>query len=312
MPDPNRAVLLMAHGGPETLDDVGPFLNHIMGERTPSPELIEEIKGRYAQIGGRSPLRTITEQQARALEKELASKGRTMPVYIGMRHWHPFIKDTVKKIVSDGVQSLLALSLSPHYSKMSVGAYFAALDTACDQTANAPEIIPIQSYCDHPLLLRAFAERVMELLASFPKERIATLALLFTAHSLPERILQEKDPYPEELLATVRGTLSALQPHFPALRWEFAYQSRGRSQGPWLGPQVEEMLPVLAAQGFRDLLLVPIGFVSDHMEILYDIDILYKGLAKKNGVDLIRIGSLNEHPTFISALAERIIGVLNT
>lgn len=301
----------MAHGGPETLDDVEPFLNHIMKGRAPTPEFVAEIRERYRQIGGRSPLRGITERQADALEKALRSKGDSPPrVYVGMRHWHPFIQDTVKEIAADGVQRLVALSLTPHYSPMSVGAYFNALEAALGQIDRRPEVIPIQSYCSDPLLLAAIEERVIEALSSFPKERFGSLRLLFTAHSLPEKILQENDPYPQELQATVRGVADRLLQRFPELKWDFAYQSRGRIPGPWLGPEVDGMIPKLAREGCRELLIVPVGFVSDHIEVLYDIDILYKRLAEEAGIRLFRTASLNDHPTFIAALANVVSNAL--
>ncbi|HET6370621.1 MAG TPA: ferrochelatase [Nitrospiria bacterium] len=299
-------ILLMAHGGPDGLDDVEPFLNHIMKGRTPSPELVAEIRDRYRLIGGRSPLREITERQASALERALRDQGLNLTVYVGMRHWHPFIQDTYKRIVSDGTRRLVALSLAPHYSKMSVGAYFDALETARRENVVSPEIVQIRSYCDHPLLLQAIAERIEQALSGIPDDARRSLRLLFTAHSLPERILQEGDPYPKELQATVQGVLKRI----PALPWDFAYQSRGRIPGAWLGPEVDAMIPKLAAEGCRHVLIIPVGFVSDHIEVLYDIDILYKELADKAGICLYRTASLNDHPTFISALADLVKRVL--
>jgi ferrochelatase len=299
-------ILLMAHGGPDGLDDVEPFLNHIMKGRVPSPELVAEIRERYRLIGGRSPLREITERQASALERSLRDQGLNITVYVGMRHWHPFIQDTLKRIVSDGTRRLVALSLAPHYSKISVGAYFEALEAACRESAAPPEIVRIRSYCDHPLLLQAIAERIEEALSSLHDDVRRSVRLLFTAHSLPERILQEGDPYPAELQATVQGVLKRI----PSLPWDFAYQSRGRIPGAWLGPEVDAMIPKLAAEGCRHLLVVPVGFVSDHIEVLYDIDILYKGLAAKAEICLYRTASLNDHPTFISALGDLVKGVL--
>jgi ferrochelatase len=155
-------------------------------------------------------------------------------------------------------------------------------------------------------LLKAIEERVTEALTSMAEEDFGKLRVLFTAHSLPERILQENDPYPQELQATVRGVLNELLKRFPGLRWDFAYQSRGRIPGPWLGPEVDGIIPKLASAGCRNLLVVPVGFVSDHIEVLYDIDILYKRLAREAGIRLFRTASLNDHPTFIAALADQV------
>jgi ferrochelatase len=306
MSGPITGILLMAHGGPDSLDDVEPFLNHIMKGRAPSPDLVAEIRERYRQIGGRSPLREITERQASALERTLRDQGLNLSVYVGMRHWRPFIQDALNKIVSDGTRRLVALPLAPHFSKMSVGAYFDELEAARRESAAPPEIVPIRSYCDHPLLLQAISERIEEALSKIPDDARRSVRLLFTAHSLPERILREGDPYPTELQATVQGVLKRI----PALPWDFAYQSRGRIPGAWLGPEVDGMIPKLAAEGCCHLLVVPIGFVSDHIEVLYDIDILYKRLAEEAGIHLYRTASLNDHPTFISALADRVKGVL--
>jgi len=304
-----RAVLLMAHGGPDTLEDVEPFLFHIMKGRVPAPDFVSEIRERYRQIGGRSPLREITQMQARGLEKALGADGLRLRVYVGMRHWHPFLSETVQRICADGVESLVALPLAPHESKMSVGAYFAELES-CLKLAAPPKVIPIRSYCDHPLLIKAILERIEEVYAAFPDEITRSIQILFTAHSLPEKILEENDPYPRELEKTVQGILRELLSEHPDVRWHFAYQSRGRIPGNWLGPEVDSMIPKLSAEGCRHLLIVPIGFVSDHIEVLYDIDILYKGLAKRSGIDLLRTTSLNDHPTFIAALADRVKSAL--
>lgn len=302
------AVLLMAHGGPDHLEDVEPFLQHIMKGRQPTAELVTEIRERYRLIGGRSPLRAITERQAGALADALSAQGHSMPVYVGMRHWHPFILDVLKKITSDGIQRLVAMTLAPHDSTMSVGAYFEALEKACRSTPSAPDVLPIRSFADHPFLLKAIAERVEQALDHIPKSDHPFLRVIFTAHSLPERILAEGDPYPRELKATVDGVLKRL----PPIQWEFAYQSRGRTPEPWLGPEVESRIGPLAQSGCRALLIVPVGFVSDHIEVLYDIDILYQDLARRAGIRLWRTESLNDHPSLIAALSDRILQALGS
>lgn len=293
------AVLLMAHGGPDSLDDVEPFLRHIMKERVPSPEIISQVRERYRLIGGKSPLLEITRQQAAALEAELNKKSSRFRVYIGMRHWTPFIKEAVKQIIEDQPQHLIAISLAPQYSKLSVGAYIQALQTALADAGSDLPLTAVERWHNQPLLLDAFAKKVKGALKGYPEEVRSTIPILFTAHSLPERVVLEGDPYPKELEGTVAGVVQRLGP----VNSRFAYQSRGMAPGKWLGPEVDEVLNELAARGERNLLIVPIGFVCDHVEILYDIDILYRQTAQSKGIELRRTESLNASPLFIQALA---------
>ena len=298
-PKEKIAVLLMAHGGPDSLDDVEPFLRHIMKERPPSPEVIALVKERYRLIGGKSPLLEITRRQAEALEAELNKKSALFRVYVGMRHWNPSIKDVVKRILDDGASRLIAISLAPQYSKLSVGAYIQTLKSALADAGSDLETTAVESWHDQPLLLDAFAKKVKEGLAGYPEDVRPSVQVLFTAHSLPERALAEGDPYSKELEGTVAGIVNRLGD----IRWRFAYQSRGMSPGKWLGPEVDDVLNEMAARGERRLLIAPIGFVCDHVEILYDIDILYKQNAEAKGVELRRTESLNASPLFIQALA---------
>jgi len=293
------AVLLMAHGGPDSLDDVEPILRHIMKERVPSPEIIAQIKERYRLIGGKSPLLEIARQQAHALELELNKKSSRFKVYVGMRHWTPFIKEAVKQLVDDPPRHLVAVSLAPQYSKLSVGAYIQTLKSALADAGSTLPVTAVESWHDQPLLLDAFAKKVKEALAGYPDEIRSKVPVLFTAHSLPERILAEGDPYPKELEGTVAGIVKRLG----LTSYRFAYQSRGMSPGKWLGPEVDDVINDLASKGERDLLVVPVGFVSDHVEILYDVDILYKNTARSKGIELRRTESLNASPLFIQALA---------
>jgi len=299
-------VLLMAHGSPNTLDEIEPFLCHIMKDRKPSPEVMAEIKERYRLIGGKSPLLEISRQQAIGLEALLnAEGGRQFKVYIGMRHWDPFIHDTVKEIISDGADLLIAVSLAPQYSKLSVGAYIGTLKQALSDAGSQLSMVPVQSWCEQPFLLDAFAEQLKEALDAYSDEVRPSVQLLFTAHSLPEHILKEGDPYPDEVGATVNGVVERLA--IPFSKWQFAYQSRGLRPGKWLGPEVEEVIHEMAKKKEKQLLVVPIGFVSDHVEILYDIDILYKETAAKKEIELRRTQSLNTHPLFIRALAQVVL-----
>ncbi len=286
------AVLLMAYGGPGALDDVEPYLLDVRGGRPTSRELVDEIKARYARIGGRSPIRELTEAQAHALGRTL---GPEFAVYVGMRHWHPYIRETVERIVAAGHRRLVAIALAPHYSAMSVGAYESKLLAAA---AGRLELALVRSWGDHPGFLEAVAARVTKALQRFPSpDRVQ---VVFTAHSLPQRILAEGDPYPDQL----RVSAAAVAQRLGLAEWRVAYQSAGATPEPWLGPEVGEVLAQLAGAGHRDFLIVPIGFVSDHVEILYDVDVMYRGQAERLGARLERTASLNDDPRLVAALAD--------
>ena len=302
------AVLLMAHGGPDSLDDIEPFLGHIMGGRTgapPSQEIVATVKSRYAMIGGRSPLLEITTRQAAALEKELNKKADRFSVSVGMRHWSPFIKETLQQIIQNKPVSLVAISMAPQYSKMSVGAYIQkAKEALADACGSHLPVAFVEHWHTQPLLLDAFAKKVREGFLTYPEDERGSVFILFTAHSLPESIRAEGDSYPTHLQETVDGVVKRLGSLLSSDQWRFAYQSQGMRGGVWLGPDVSEVLTELSADGrWKRILVAPIGFVADHVEILYDIDILYKEMAEKKGIALQRIESLNVTPLFIQALA---------
>jgi len=297
----------MAHGGPDSLDDIEPFLGHIMGGRgsSPSPEIVATVKARYELIGGRSPLLAITTQQATALEQYLNQKTDRFTVYVGMRHWSPFIQETIQQIIKDKPSRLITISMAPQYSTMSVGAYIQAAQKGLISEGGGD--IPatfVQHWHNQPLLLDAFSKKVKEGLSTYPEEDRASVFLLFTAHSLPESILADNDPYPVHLQETVDGVIKRLGPLLSPDQWQFAYQSQGMRGGVWLGPTVEAVLSTIEAAGrWKKVLIAPIGFIADHVEILYDIDILYKEIADKKGINLRRMESLNATPLFIQALA---------
>jgi ferrochelatase len=317
--------MLMAHGGPDSLEDIEPFLGHIIKGRIPSPEIIATVKDRYRQIGGKSPLLEITRKQAEALEVALNSKANSFRVYVGMRHWTPYIKETLSQILNDKPSRLIAISMAPQHSRLSVGAYIEAARTGL--SALGAENLPVSfvsSWHTQPLLLDAFAKKVKKRLLEYPEAIRQIVRVVFTAHSLPETILAEGDLYPIHLQETMTGIVKRLGALLPAENVKFAYQSRGMSGGKWLGPDMEEVLGGATAPGEMDapaagvpvvgrvenkqdskryILMVPIGFVADHVEILYDIDILYKQMAKERGIVLDRTESLNDSPLFISALA---------
>jgi len=293
-------VLLMAHGSPETLDDVEAYYTHIRGGRPPLPEALAELKERYRRIGGRSPLLGITRAQARALEQALNADGpaRRFRVYVGMLHWRPFIREAVAQMVKDGIREAVGLALVPHYSRISVGAYIEAARQALRESLN---IRFVGSWHLHPLFLEALAERVREGLARFPQEERGRTMVVFTAHSLPERALEGDDPYPRQLQETCTAVAERLG--LEHTRWRFAYQSTRQAPEPWLGPDVLEVLDELAGEGVQAVLICPVGSVADHLEILYDIDVVCRERAEWLGLHLERTDSLNDDPRFIRALA---------
>jgi protoporphyrin/coproporphyrin ferrochelatase len=293
-------VLLMAHGSPDNLDDMAAYLQHVRGGRPTPQTLVDDIRERYRLIGGRSPLLDLTRAQGQALEEHLNGDATRFRVYVGMRHWHPFIKDTVRQMVEDGIRRVVAVSMAPQYSRLSVGAYRRALETAQAELDVSLEVTTVTSWHNHPGLLQAFAERVQEVCYRLNAEERALLDIIFTAHSLPQRILAEGDPYSHEVERTAAGVAKVLG----LTTWEVAYQSQGATAEPWLGPTLDEVFERAALHGRRSLLLVPIGFVCDHVEILYDIDILAQKVAQGQGLRLMRTASLNTSPTFIEALAQ--------
>jgi protoporphyrin/coproporphyrin ferrochelatase len=296
-------VLFMAYGAASSLEEVEPYLADIRAGRPPNPELVEEVKQRYRLMGGRSPLLDITTQQAKALEDSLnqgegQNQAHHFKVYIGMRHWHPYIKDTMAVMAKDGIQKIVAICLTPYYSKMSIGAYHKKLDEALLSVDRHLEVVRVESWNDHPLFVEAVAENLQETLSGFEESARKKVAILFSAHSLPARILDEKDPYPEELNKTIELVMKKVGPY----RWWFGYQSQGRTPEPWLGPDAGEVIRQLYDEGYRQLVMAPIGFISDHMETLYDVDILYRKQAESLGMQFARSKSLNAAPSLIQAL----------
>jgi len=298
-------VLMMAYGGPNTLDDVEPYLADIRHGRPTPPELLAEITERYRLIGGKSRILEITNAQARGVEQRLnenASDGVTFRTYVGMRHWHPYIAEVVPQMLADGVEEIVAIVMAPHFSRMSVGAYLGKLNKALiEQGADIP-VIPVESWKDEPAFIDAISRRIEDTRQRFSEDIREDVPLLFTAHSLPARILESGDPYPTELQTSVDLVVSKLQPR----NWRWAFQSQGASSEPWLGPTVEDTLAEMAEQGFKNVLFVPIGFVCDHVEVLFDIDIEHREQAEELGMRLERIDMLNDDPGLIEAVSNAV------
>jgi len=287
-------VLVMAYGGPNNLDEVEPYLMDVRGHRLTAPEIIHEVRERYREIGGRSPILEQTQAQATALQSALNTSSRDFKVFVGMRHWHPYIKDVLEEMHSQGIERAVGLVMAPHYSRMSIGAYYKKIDEA-----NLPIVFSrVEDWHLQPGYLNALADRVHVALQRFPQEVHAEVPIIFTAHSLPQRILEWNDPYPTQL----RETISALMERLGSQPYEFAYQSAAISSEPWLGPDASQVIERFASEGKRDILLCPIGFVCEHVEILYDIDIVYQNLAKSLNVHLERIEMLNTAPEMIEGL----------
>ncbi len=279
----------MAHGTPSSLDQMPAYLARVRGGRPPSDELIAEITGNYAAIGGRSPLTDITLQQRNALRERL---GPAYKVLVGMRNWDPLIADVVPALAGSGVSRLVGIPLAPQFSSLSVQKY---VDAAVAALPPGIAFACVPSYHAHPLLHRAFAERVCDAGLPAPDEEV-----VFTAHALPERVIRGGDPYRDQVEATATGVAAELR----LGTWRIAYQSAGRTPEPWIGPDIAAMIRERAAAGVRKLLVVPVGFVCDHTEILFDIDVQAAGVAQACGVAMRRSPSLNTSPTFIALLED--------
>ena len=293
-----EAVLLIAHGSPERVEDIPEFLLNISRGR-PMPEaVVREIQHRYSLIGS-SPLTRITRQQADGVARELG-----LPAYVGMRNWHPFIADTLHEMTDDRVERAVAICLAPHNSQTSVGLYKQVLFGN-----HAPFAIDfVEEWHDHPLLIEAFAEKLRAGWSKACADHGTQLPVLFTAHSVPQRTIAEGDPYE----AQTRETAALVAAQVPEIgAWRFAFQSQGMSGGEWLGPTVEETITNLRDTGHSGVFVQPIGFVCDHVEILLDIDILFREFAGKRGMKLYRAESLNDSPLFVRAVANLARGRLS-
>lgn len=298
-----HAVLLMAYGTPETLDQVEPYFTHIRGGRPPSPEAVTRLRKRYELVGGSTPLLTITRNTARALETALngndTDNAAHRPVYVGMKHWHPYISDVMREMASDGIESVTALTLAPHYSRISLGGYRKAMDEAQATMERSFDVTFIERWHAQPEFIEMMADLVRAGLEQFDASERESVVTVFSAHSLPVRIREWDDPYERELLESSAATALVL-----GLKdWRFAWQSAGETGEPWLGPDILDYLETLHAEGVRNVLQVPIGFVSEHLEILWDIDHEAKEKARELGMTLHRTQLPNDSPAMVRALA---------
>jgi ferrochelatase len=285
----------MAYGSPATLEDVETYYTHIRGGRAPSPEQVEELRQRYRRIGGRSPLLEITRAQAAGVERALWARGVDARCYVGMKHAPPFIIETVAAMAADGVSRAVAIALTPQYSRMSVGSYHTVATDAA--AAHGIDLRCVNSWHDHTGLIAALASRVELASRRFPGNGTG---VIFTAHSLPERIRSWNDPYPDQLQETSERVAGAVG----LAQWRFAYQSASHTGEPWLGPDLLDVLRSVHTAGWREVIVCPVGFVADHLEVLYDIDVAGQELAHELGLRLERAPSLNDGADFVSVLAD--------
>jgi protoporphyrin/coproporphyrin ferrochelatase len=285
-----ESIILMAHGAPQDLNDVEEYVLRVRQGRPLDPLKMAEIRRHYELIGG-SPLLNWTTRQADALEELLKTHSDNRKVYLGMRHSAPFIKNTVEQMIADGVRTTTAICLTPQFSNLTIGAYRTALEAAIDGRDLQFRLIP--SYARHPRLIQAFAANLNQTLEERPRAFV-----VFTAHSLPESVLRSGDPYDHEVKSTACLVAKACN----LTDWRFAYQSQGMTSDKWLGSTVESRIDEIAAKGFSELIIQPIGFVCDHVEILYDIDIHYRDYASAKGINVLRPPSLNDSRLFIDLL----------
>ncbi|MBO9343392.1 MAG: ferrochelatase [Roseiflexus sp.] len=296
---PPVGVFLLAYGTPESLDDVEPYFTHIRGGRKPSPEAVANLRERYRLVGGRTPLKDLTFATADKLQARLDAEapGRYR-VYVGMKHWHPFIAETMPHIAADGVRDVVALVLAPHYSRMSVGGYRRYVDEANATLEQPLQMTFIERWHDHPGFRRLIADRIVAARAELPPDLRDQALILFSAHSLPERILSWNDPYPDELRESAAGIAGLLG----LTDWRLCYQSAGMTGEPWLGPDILDYLEELHSEGVRAVISAPFGFVADHLEVLWDIDREAQDKAAELGMELRRIRMPNADDEFVDVL----------
>ncbi|MCZ6688821.1 MAG: ferrochelatase [Planctomycetota bacterium] len=296
-PSPRIAVLLLAHGSPDRLEQMEEFLRRVRRGKPLRPEVLQEVTERYRRIGGRSPLLDITRDQAVGLQKALGDEYRT---FVGMKYWHPLIPDTAREIHAEGLRTWISVVMAPQYSRMSTGVYHEMLEEAAATLDPPPRVCAVPDWHRLKGFLGPVAARVQEAIDRFPEEERERVAVILTAHSLPEKVREWNDPYPGQFQETAEGVM-ALVGERP---WRMAYQSQGMTHDPWLGPGVNEVLEEMDADGVRGVVVSPIGFVADHVEVLYDIDVEHKEFAEEKGMRLERSDSLNADPAFLQALAD--------
>ena len=272
-----------------------------------SEEFVDEFKHRYSLIGG-SPLTRLTYDQAKSCGQELQRRGYDVAVYVGMRHWSPWIKDAIGQMYLHNIEEAVAIVMAPHYSKMSIGKYWAKIDEGQQMHGTTIEFSYVDSWYQQPKFLQAAEAHVRAGLEKFSPDVRDKVKVVFTAHSLPERLIKMGDPYDDQL----KDNAKIVAERLGDIDWMFSYQSAAETGEPWLGPQIEDVVVDLAEAGYKQVLVAPIGFVCDHVEILFDIDVEAKQIAEERGVHLERIESMNSAPLFIEAVADAIVEKLES
>jgi ferrochelatase len=300
------SVLLVAFGGPTRPEEIRPFLANVTRGRATPPERLEEVARHYERIGGRSPLHELTMKQADRLERTLAATGMPLPVYVGMRNWEPYIADTLARMADEGRRRAVGVVLAPHASEASIGRYMTDVEAGRAKLgARAPNVVWIPAWYDDPLFVTAIADAVTASLVTLPAARRREAALVCTAHSIPKAVA-DISPYVWE----VTSTAGLVAERLGRARWQVAWQSRsGSPREPWLEPDVNDALRALAKDGVRDVVVAPVGFVCDHVEVLYDLDVEAAATAAELGLGFARASTVNDHPLFVRLLAERVTAV---
>lgn len=303
-PEKPTGVLVLAYGTPETLDDVEPYYTHIRGGRRPSDEAIADLRYRYERVGGQTPLYELTKGVADHLRAQLdAERPNEYNVYLGMKHWHPYINEVVPQIVADGLKDVIGVVLAPHYSRYSLEGYRTYTQKALDHEAQPFRFHFIESWHEHPLFRQMIARRIEQALQQFPADARADVRVVFSAHSLPEKIIAQGDPYVQQLHDSAAGIaeLIGLSQH------GFCFQSAAPTPEPWLGPDILDYLAQLHAEGVRNVLSVPFGFVAEHLEVLWDIDTEAQDKAAELGMTLRRIRMPNADPEFVDVITSVVL-----
>lgn len=295
------AVLLIAFGGPEKMADVRPFLDNVLRGRPVPPARLQEVVRHYELFDGRSPLNEITFRQADTLRRLLAQEGPQLPVYVGMRNWHPYIAETLEQMGQDGVKNSVGFILSAQQSEAGWARYKINVEEARERVGPlAPHVAFTSGWYNHPLFIQAVADLTRQAFSSLPADRRGATPLVYTAHSVPASM-----PSSQEYVRQVEEGACLVAECIGHENWSVAYQSRsGPPRVPWLEPDIGEVLKNLAAQGVRDTVVVPIGFVCDHIEVLYDLDTEARETAERSGLNMVRARTVSAHPIFIQMIAE--------
>lgn len=298
-------ILTMAYGTPTAVEEILPYYTHIRRGRPPEPQQLQDLTERYEAIGGLSPLNEITGNQVIGLALQLTAMDPETEyrVYIGMKHWHPYIEETVQQMHADGVTDAIGVVWAPHYSTMSIGTYIKSAQEAAAKWGGPVNFKFVQDWHLQPLFIESTANRVQAALQEIPAELREQTPVVFTAHSLPARITELGDPYPTQLEESARAVAESIGHS----NWFTGWQSAGRTPEPWLGPDILDVIREQAAKGTKSLVICPFGFVSDHLEVLYDVDIEAKQLADELGIQLVRAASPNDEPMFLRAVATAVL-----